>query len=98
MQSPIFPRNQRHSLNYYASVLSVLLAGLNARQRQAAIAGNLNSAGLPSPTGADWNESMVKSLLKRLRRRTGPVWHALLELCFDGKFSRAQAQPLLQVL
>jgi hypothetical protein len=98
MQSPTFPRNQRHSLSYYASVLSVLLAGLNARQRQAVIADNLNSAGLPSPTGAEWSAAMVKSLLKRIRHRTGPVWHALLELCFDGKLTRTQAQPLLQTL
>lgn len=93
-----FPRNTRHSLTYYETVLRALLAGINASQRQTVIADNLNSAGLPSPTGAEWNEGMVKSLLKRLRHRTGPVWHALLELTFDGKLTRAQAQPLLQTL
>jgi hypothetical protein len=93
-----FPRNQRHSITYYAGVLHILLAGLNARHRQAVIAEDLNRAGFPSPTGIEWNDGMVKSLLKRLRHRTGPVWQALLELCFDGKLTRAQAQPLLQVL
>lgn len=94
----LFPRNQRHSITYYSQVLRVLLAGVNARQRQAAMADALNAADLPSSTGAEWDAEKVKAVLKRLRARSGPHWHALLEICFDGSMTPAQARPLLQVL
>ncbi|WP_157270772.1 recombinase family protein [Azohydromonas aeria] len=94
----IFPRNTRHSLAYYEGVLRILLNGITSRQRQAAIADALNQSGIPASTGAPWTPESVKSVLKRLRARSGPHWNAILELCFDGKMTPAQCKPLLQTM
>jgi hypothetical protein len=93
-----YPKNTRHSLAYYSQVLQVLLAGLTACQRQNAIAQTLNDAGIPAATGTRWTVESVKAVLKRLRQRQGPHYHALLQICFDGAMTPAQARPLLQTL
>lgn len=93
-----FPRNTRHSLAYYEGVLRALLNGITSRQRQAAIADALNQSGIAAATGAPWTEQGVKSVLKRLRARSGPHWNAVLELCFNGKMTPDQCKPLLQTM
>lgn len=91
-----FPRNCVHSLEYYKSVLLVLIDGLTAGHRQITIANTLNDAGILSSTGEDWSTDMVKSVLKRLRQKTGPHYKAMLELCFSGSMNQEQCKPLLQ--
>jgi hypothetical protein len=93
-----YPRHTKHSLTHYRSVLLVLISGLVAGVTHAALAQMLNDAHVSSATGVTWTTQAVKSVLKKLRLKTGPNYHAMLELCFSGSMSPAQCRPLLQAL
>ena len=93
-----YPRHTKHRLTYYRSVLLVLVSGLVAGVTHAAMAQMLNDARVSSATGVTWTTQGVKSVLKKLRLKTGPSYHAMLELCFMGSMSPVQCRPLLQAL
>lgn len=93
-----FPRATRHSREYYLCLIKALLPGVAANARHVVIARMLNDAAIPAATGGHWTDQAVTSTLKKLRKKTGPVWHAALELVFDGVLTPTQCRPLLQAL
>ncbi len=93
-----FPRATRHSLEHYRRVLLALRPALVAGRCHASIAATLNEAQIPSATGGTWTAQAVTSVLKKLRNKTGPLYRAMLELCFQGSMSPGLCRPLLQSL
>jgi hypothetical protein len=93
-----YPRATRHSLEHYRRVLLALRPALVAGYKNAAIAAALNDAEIPSATGLAWTDQAVTSVLKKLRLKTGPLYRAMLELCFQGAMSPSLCRPLLQSL
>ena len=93
-----YPTATRHSLEHYRRILVALRPLLIGRLRHAAIAESLNASQIPASTGAPWTEQAVTSALKKLRHKTGPLYRAMLELCFKGSMSPSLCGPLLQSL
>jgi hypothetical protein len=56
----------------------------------------LNNAAVPAATGGEWTEQAVSSALKKVRKRTGPLYTAMLELCFADAMTPSECRPLLQ--
>jgi hypothetical protein len=93
-----YPTATRHSLEHYRRILLALRPLLVAGSRHAVIATALNDSQIPASTGAPWTEQAVTSTLKKLRLKTGPLYRAMLELCFQGAMSPNLCRPLLQSL
>lgn len=100
MFEKLHPKNKRHSLAYYAQVLTILIAAVRGRFPHALTASHLNAARIPSPTGLTWSGQLVKETLSRLRshqnRQKSHLHEALLELIKNGDFTIRDALPLFQ--
>jgi hypothetical protein len=101
MSQHLYHRAYMHSLDYYYSVLNVLICGLKNGLTHQVIAGHLNRACILTPVGLQWNSSNVKTTLKRIRNHAqlpkSKIHTALLELILQGNLTTREAMPLFRV-
>lgn len=70
-------------LLYFASVVRLLIAGLNSNQTYLQIATILNSAGLKTAYGKSWTKTDVQNTIRRIRnpsKYSSSFYRALLTL------------------
>ena len=94
-----FHNNTRRPDAYYEQVLRILIACNASAMTYAAMALQLNSQNIPTPTGLQWEAEHIKQLLKKVRNyRLYPsrIGQHLLQLIFEQKLTMKESLPLFK--
>ena len=97
MRERIFNPNITHSLPYYKSVLTGLIAGHTENLTHKQMADRFNDLKIKTSTGLEWTSENVKGVLKRLRNHReypSKLHRAMLELVYNDELTKEQTLPL----
>ena len=95
----IYHNNTRRPDAYYEQVLRILIACNTDAMTHAAMAAELNSQDIPTPTGMTWTAEHIRQLLKKTRNYKlypSRIGQHLMQLIFEEKLSMKETLPLFK--
>lgn len=99
MHHRVYSTRTFHSENYYFSLLTTLINGINSKLTNAQLAEALNGCAILSPIGKPWTATAVRLALHKLRHHRdipSNLHRALLQLVFDGRLNAPDTYVLFE--
>lgn len=99
MRKKVYGTKTVHSLIYYKTLLTALIAGITDGLSYQQVADQLNALPILTPTGLTWLADGVKQAHKKLIHSAAypsKLHYALLELVYHGDLTVKATLPLFQ--